>query len=92
MAALTFSDIGEVGSKGRTGGSYLVQVTDGGVNANAVVYSGMLTEARISPMGCPGSVLALPARRRVAPRCAVSLRFFQSATGPDPRRGRSRRC
>jgi len=44
MAALTFSDIGEVGSKGRTGGSYLVQVTDGGVNANAVVYSGILNE------------------------------------------------
>ncbi len=44
MAALTFSDVGEVGSKDRDGGSFLVQVTDGGVNANAVVYSGILNE------------------------------------------------
>lgn len=44
MAALTFTDIAEVSSKGRVGGSFLVQVTDGGVNANAVVYSGILNE------------------------------------------------
>ena len=36
MASLTFTDVAEVSSKGRVGGSFLVQV-GGGVNANAVV-------------------------------------------------------
>jgi hypothetical protein len=43
MPALTFTDVAEVSSKGRVGGSFLVQV-GGGVNANAVVYSGILNE------------------------------------------------
>ena len=43
MASLTFTDVAEVSSKGRVGGSFLVQVS-GGVNANAVVYSGIVNE------------------------------------------------
>ena len=43
MASLNFTDIAEVSSKGRVGGSFLVQV-GGGVNANAVVYSGIVNE------------------------------------------------
>ena len=43
MPALTFTDVAEVSSKGRTGGSFLVQV-GGGINANAVVYSGIVNE------------------------------------------------
>lgn len=42
MASLNFSDAGEVGSKGRDGGSFLVQVV--GVDVNAIVYSGILNE------------------------------------------------
>lgn len=44
MAALIFTDIAEVGSKDRDGGSFLVRVSGGGINANAVVYSGILNE------------------------------------------------
>lgn len=43
MASLTFTDISEVGSKGRDGGSFLVQVT-GDPSINAVIYSGILNE------------------------------------------------
>ena len=43
MASLTFTDIAEVGSKGRDGGSFLVQVT-GDPSINAVIYSGILNE------------------------------------------------
>lgn len=44
MASLTFTDIAEVGSKGRDGGSFLVRVTGDGGAANAVIYSGILNE------------------------------------------------
>ena len=44
MASLNFTDIAEVGSKGRDSGSFLVQVSGVGVTANAVVYSGILNE------------------------------------------------
>ncbi len=42
MAALDFTDIAEVSSKGREGGSFLVQVS--GFGGNAIVYSGILNE------------------------------------------------
>ena len=44
MASLNFTDIAEVSSKGRDGGSFLVQVTGDGLAANAIVYSGILNE------------------------------------------------
>jgi len=44
MASLTFTDIAEVSSKGRSGGSFLVQVSGDGVAIDAVVYSGILNE------------------------------------------------
>lgn len=54
MAALTFTDSREVSSKGRVGGSFLVQVSGGGVNANAVVYSGILNEDADGAPRCYG--------------------------------------
>jgi len=44
MTSLNFTDIAEVGSKGRDGGSFLVQVSGVGVAINAIVYSGILNE------------------------------------------------
>jgi hypothetical protein len=44
MTSLNFTDIAEVGSKGRDGGSFLVQVSGVGVDINAIVYSGILNE------------------------------------------------
>lgn len=44
MASLNFTDIAEVSSKGRDGGSYLVQVSGVGAAINAIVYSGILNE------------------------------------------------
>jgi hypothetical protein len=41
MTSLTFTDSAEAGSKGRDGGSYLVQVSG---PVNAVVYAGILNE------------------------------------------------
>ncbi len=53
MASLNFTDVAEVSSKGRVGGSFLVQVS-GGVNANAVVYSGILNEDADGAPRCCG--------------------------------------
>lgn len=44
MASLNFTDIAEVGSKGRDGGSFVVQVSGVGVAIEAIVYSGILNE------------------------------------------------
>jgi hypothetical protein len=41
MTSLNFTDIAEVGSKGRDGGSFLVQVSG---PVDAVVFSGILNE------------------------------------------------
>jgi hypothetical protein len=53
MPALTFTDVAEVSSKGRVGSSFLVQV-GGGVNANAVVYSGIVNEDADGAPRCYG--------------------------------------
>ena len=44
MTSLDFTDIAEVGSKGRDDGSFLVQVSSVDTAVNAVVYSGILNE------------------------------------------------